>query len=573
MFLGQFDCLSLIDRSLALFFISCENPFSTLSLLMIHQPTKVFLFDSGHCLVERAQQLFEESVSRREIELSVFSDLEELVEFGAHNGVAAIVFPVSWKDGRSVDLAIRLRMELAQVVLLGLHESDPSVELEKGLRSVVDEFWDLESLSHNDLVGLIEGAIGRRRLLCELGEEATLEANEHSSASVRPSDDESLSLDRLGDIAGGLAHNLNNLMMGVVGNAELLKVEFDLPEQTLRRVEKLEESVHKASDLCQRMLSFSGQGNFAVQRLDLCSLIRASSELIALALPEHVSVEYNMEDALPMLSADLSELQQLLLNLVMNAGEALGQIESGVVKISSGLCSFDSDSLASVSHPLRAKEGDFVYLEIEDNGHGIAPGNFDRVFEPFFSTKQDGRGLGLSASQGIVKAHFGVLDMRSGAHGTTVRVCFPVTVAKKKELPLKKIEKIDRSAMNKVLVVDDEEVLRMVVSSLLKLFGYEPIVAECGADALERFAEHFDEWAFVMIDLNMPGMSGGELFKRFRAMHADLPVVIMSGDGDDPEGLDGGIFGDELCAYLKKPFGMDDLRSTISSLVEMPVVS
>lgn len=499
-------------------------------------------------------------------ELSILKTREDVFSRISSGRCDVLILPIDWSRASSIDLAIRARVKSTALTLIAFHDHSLQGELIEAMESVVDEYWDTRRFADFDIGQSLELALERRALLCDLANELQ-PAKEHIERLDKELHAANSKPEPLGGLTGGLAHNLNNLMMGVLGNAELLKNDFELDNLTLDRLKKLESSAQKASDLCQRLLSFSGQGNLAVQRFDLSKLFGDLREILLATMPEGTNVLYSIASDLPFIHGDPTEIRQLILNLAVNAGEAIEA--NGSVSISCGKCQLSKADIAAMLLPGGLQAGEHLCLEIEDDGPGIESSMLNEIFEPFFTTKSDGRGLGLPASLGIVKAHSGALDVSSGEEGTSVKVFFPIEVAKTETDDFGESEQKNDPVMNRVLVVDDEDVLRMVVSSLLKLFGYEPVVAANGEDALDLYAKE-DDWAFAMIDLNMPGMSGADLYSKIKNDSPRLPILVMSGDGEEPEVLQELLATNDSSGYLMKPFGMEDLRTAISDLIELP---
>ncbi len=376
---------------------------------------------------------------------------------------------------------------------------------------------------------------------------------------------ESQKLESIGMMAGGMAHSLNNLMTSVLGNAALVKEDLGEDSSLSKRIQNLEDSASQASELCRKMLSFSGKGSLAVQEVELTQLAKDSLELISISLPEGTTMHSSFVEEMPAIKADPSEIQQLVLSLGFNGAEAIGEDGSGSLEFATEMCSMDQSDLVALSHGLDAQPGLFVYLEVKDDGHGITPEVLPKIFDPFFSTKFKGRGLGLAAVQGIVQAHFGAIDFESEVGvGTTVRVYLPASEACD-AVSEDVVEPVEDNDAKMVLLADDEDVLRMVIASMLKLFGYEPICASDGEEAVALFEKHSDELAFAILDHNMPNMNGDEVHEAIREKREDLPVIIMSGDGERDEYPDIERY---PCRFLHKPFGLDQLKHSVSLLME-----
>ena len=397
---------------------------------------------------------------------------------------------------------------------------------------------------------------------------------------------ETQKLESLGLLAGGIAHDFNNLLTGIMGNASLLRLRLpeDAPmHEGLRRIEAAAE---RAADLCRQMLAYSGKGRFVVRAVDLNDLVRGTLTLAKTSVPRKAELAFAPAGAVPRIRADLLQLRQVLLNLVVNAAEALPET-GGRVEVRTGTMAVDRSWLAGAYLSPDLPDGDYVFIEVEDNGCGIEPGLYAKIFDPFFSTKFTGRGLGLAAVAGIVRAHRGAVRFSSEAgRGTIFRVVFPSAVeAEPAELPAATgrgspmgagaapgravstraggpVLVVDTRAGGPVLVVDDEETVRQVAVETLTKAGYEIVVACDGVQALELFAPVSLTCRAVLLDLSMPRLDGLETFKRIRELKSEVPVVLMSGYGE--EAAMERFAGLGISAFLQKPFTTAALQAVMA---------
>ncbi len=366
----------------------------------------------------------------------------------------------------------------------------------------------------------------------------------------------------LGSLAGGMAHCMNNLITSMLGNVSILREEAEESGMSTERIQKIDYCSRQAAELCQKLLSFSGKGTFVSQALQLNEMIFDCKEIIEISLAKGSEVDFQLEEALPDIVADRSEMQQLLLNLVMNASEATDEEESPSLSIKTGLREFNEQSLDRIADKMNAMPGAYVYLEIKDNGCGMSPDVAEQAFEPFFTTKFKGRGLGLSAVKGIVMAAGGLIEVESEVGvGSRIRVYFPCS-----DTPPQAAKPAD-NRKRKALIAEDEEILRKVMTSMISSFGYEPILAEDGRVALQLYEENCDELAIALIDLNMPRMNGARLFQAIRSQCQHLPIILMSGD-DDEVAIPFEDCEQERCRFLQKPFGMQELKRIMGSLID-----
>lgn len=380
---------------------------------------------------------------------------------------------------------------------------------------------------------------------------------------------ETQKIESIGTMAGGMAHNLNNMLTSIMGNASLIKEESQLSSMSMVCIQNLEKSALKAAQLCQKMLSFSGKGNFKVQEVDVTRTVLDTLGLIEISMPRTATIDLNLSDTLPSIKADPAEIEQMLLSIAINGAEALPRDEQGTLKLTTGSREMSHADLVSLSHRLNAQPGEFVFLEIEDNGHGMRADVAARVFEPFFTTNLKGRGLGLAAVQGIAAAHSGAIDLKSElGQGTTFGVYLPSEAQKEVVVSAPKVSREKQEYSKLVLLADDEDVLRMVIESMLKLFGYEVVNASDGCEAIEMYEKYHDELAFAIIDQNMPNVRGDEVYRAIRERSHEFPVLIMSGDGDNSECLEIADEKSVPCQFLHKPFGLDQLKRSVALLLD-----
>lgn len=339
---------------------------------------------------------------------------------------------------------------------------------------------------------------------------------------------ESQRLESLGVLAGGVAHDFNNILVGILGSASLALEELPRGSSVRALVEQIEQSSRRAAELSKQLLAYSGNGRFVVAPLDLSELVREMRDLLAASISRDVAVEYRLESGGRMIEADATELRQVLMNLVINAAEA--SAKPGVITVATGEEVCGRAYLDSAVIGTDAGEGEYVFLEVSDTGCGMDDEMVSRIFDPYFSTKQSGRGLGLAAVLGIVKGHRGALRVKSKpGGGSAFRVLFPVS-SRQVERP---VEKIPREAAGRrkgfVLVVDDEKTVRNLSRRMLESNGFKVMTAVDGQDGVDVFRKHSHEIEVVLLDLTMPRLNGEQTFERLRAIRDDVNVVFSSG--------------------------------------------
>jgi len=374
-------------------------------------------------------------------------------------------------------------------------------------------------------------------------------------------------LESLGVLAGGIAHDFNNILTAIRGNAMLAKKNSS--EASATHLQRIEEGTQKAAGLCQQMLAYAGKGEFVVEALDLSDLVADVSQLIAVSIDKNIELRVQLTQELPPVKGDPAQLQQIVLNLITNANEAInGQSSwsSGVITITTSERNVDDAILSHAVGGAEIKAGTFVALEVTDNGCGIDDATKQRMFEPFFTTKFTGRGLGMSAILGIVQSHHGALLLESEpGEGTRFCLLLPPTdeAIPPKEDAINLQENSPLSGM--VLIIDDEEVIREMAEEVLEEVGLRTLSAENGERGIELFRHHQSEIDAVLLDMTMPVMDGEACFKALRAIQDDLPVVVASGyaERDVIQAFGEGA----LAGFLQKPFDPERLQQTMQKIV------
>jgi PAS domain S-box-containing protein len=378
---------------------------------------------------------------------------------------------------------------------------------------------------------------------------------------------ESQRLESLGLLTGGIAHDFNNLLTVILGNARLALAERASGASPVRRLERMRAAAEHGAALTEQMLVYAGRGSLVRKPADLSRLVEDTLELVRASLPARCELA---DELLPDVWCEIDETQirQVVLNLATNAGEALGDA-LGRVTIRTGLLRADAAYLADGRGAPDAAPGDYVYLEIADDGPGIDPATQRRIFDPFFTTKLAGRGLGLAAVLGIVRGHGGLVKVESGpGRGSRFRVLFPSAgqplVASGPGAHSAASPPPGRSA--RVLVVDDEDAVLEVAGEFLTRAGFEVETAASGREGIERFARAPQAFAAAVVDLAMPDLSGERVAEALRALRPDVPLVLAS--GFSPEIAASRCLEISGAGFLRKPYAPDDLVRAIASALE-----
>jgi signal transduction histidine kinase/CheY-like chemotaxis protein len=371
-------------------------------------------------------------------------------------------------------------------------------------------------------------------------------------------------MESIGLLAGGVAHDFNNLLAAILGNASLLCDEIG--EKSRERLDAIIRATEKAADLTRQLLAYAGRGRLVVESLDLSSVVRDMTELLRTSVPKKVDLQLALEADLPGIDADRGQLQQIVMNLLLNAAEAIGPDQTGTVTISTGRQEV-SDAVSATDEitgePIAP--GNYVRLEVADTGCGMDHATRARIFDPFFTTKFLGRGLGLAAVAGTVQSHRGGIELETEpAVGTTFRVYLPVGAA----VPVPGRMEQPPAALRgseTILLVDDEELVRSFARHALERQGYRVLEAVDGSQAVQVFRQNAETVSLVLLDLAMPVMSGDETIGVLRSELADLKVVLMSGY-NEAEAMRR-FAGKGVAGFLQKPFTPSRLAQEVKTVL------
>jgi signal transduction histidine kinase/ActR/RegA family two-component response regulator len=436
--------------------------------------------------------------------------------------------------------------------LLGIILDRFGVTMRNSLSREIDHHRELEG-TRDELVRQAEElTAANARLIREQTEHAE---SDQARRAIEAKVLEVQKLESLGVLAGGIAHDFNNLLVAIMGNAGLALL--DLPEDSPARASIMDVEIasRRAGELARQMLAYSGRSRFRIEPVELPDLVRELLTLLQVSIGKGVALKLHLADEPIVVDADAAQLRQVVMNLVINAADAIHD-RRGTVTIRVDRILADADYLANAHPEAGLEPGHYATLEVADTGIGMDHETQERIFDPFFTTKFTGRGLGLAAVLGIVRGHAGALRVYSEVgHGSTFRVVLPLSASS--PLPSHDAAQSWRSEAT-VLVVDDDAMVRSVARRLLEAFGLTVHVAEGGPEAIARLVAAPDAIDAVLLDMTMPEMSGADVFVRIREIRPDLPVVLMSGYHEDElsEEVGAGISG-----FVQKPFTPADLAS------------
>ena len=369
-------------------------------------------------------------------------------------------------------------------------------------------------------------------------------------------------LESLGVLAGGVAHDFNNLLVAMLGHTSLAMMRLPASNPAYDHISQAVKAAERAADLTQQMLAYSGRGHFRMQPIDLNMLLDENLHLFTSAIPKNITLQKQLAHDLPRVDADLGQMQQVVMNLILNGADAIGQ-KQGVVKITTMIYELESGDKEFSQLNYTLKPGRYIRLDVADNGCGMDEQTLSKIFDPFFTTKQTGRGLGLAAVQGIVRGHKGGLHVSSKpGEGTTFSLMLPVSKSELDEVmqPLA-LQDVDIPANCLVLVIDDEASVRNIVTDILEMDGIRTMVAPNGEIGIELYEKYQDDIDLVLLDLSMPGLNGHETFIRLQRINPKVNVVLSSGYDESDATVQ--FVGHGLSGFIQKPYEPGYFLTTI----------
>lgn len=450
--------------------------------------------------------------------------------------VGASVFDIP--DGRVPQMASQFRRALQG-------ETFTNVEKMRG------RIFEMRYAPLFDAAGEVDGIIGIAVDITERkqAEEALFQAQK---------------LESLGVLAGGIAHDFNNLLVAMLGQTSLAERRLAPEHPAREHIRKAVDAAQKATTLTRQMLAYSGRGQLEIVPINMNTLIDENIKLFRASVPKTVHLEARLAPQLPPIEGDPAQMQQVIMNLILNAAEAIGQ-ERGTVQVVTGVEDGDKTAGDKGWHSSGevAPGGRYVIVEIRDDGCGMNEATLAKIFDPFFSTKATGQGLGLAAVLGIVHGHQGKIMVHSTpGKGTIFKLLF--RASDKEATPVEAVEPdntLPEQAGYVVLVVDDEAPVREAVTDVLSLEGIQVLTASNGHSALQIFSERSGEIDLVLLDLSMPGMSGDETLRRLREIDSTVPVILSS--GYDKRDLRVRFSTRDLTGFIQKPYTAKRLSDSI----------
>jgi two-component system, cell cycle sensor histidine kinase and response regulator CckA len=368
-------------------------------------------------------------------------------------------------------------------------------------------------------------------------------------------------LESLEVLAGGIAHDFNNLLVGVLGNASLALLDLPPGSAAYAPVLDIERAATRASDLTRQMLAYSGRGQFVVEPVDLSELVAEMGSLLRTVLSKLAVLDFDLKATLPLIEADATQIRQVVMNLITNASDAVAET-GGQIHVRTGRQRVDAETaeLSYLGDPM--PNGEYIFVEVEDTGEGMSAETLARIFEPFFTTKFTGRGLGLAATLGIVRGHRGGIRIRTTpGRGSTFRVLLPIADVAALTHVSNTSPTHDRG-LGAVLVIDDDETVRVVARRLLERRGFSVTVACDGIEGVERFRESANGFSLVLLDLTMPKMGGAATMAELQKLDPDVCVLLTSGFREREVAAQ--FAGMEPAGFVQKPFRAEELYAAVT---------
>jgi PAS domain S-box-containing protein len=373
-------------------------------------------------------------------------------------------------------------------------------------------------------------------------------------------------LESLGILAGGIAHDFNNLLTGIMGNASLAALDLAKDSPVRYSIQQIEVAAQRAAELTRQMLAYSGRGRFVIQPVSLTTVIQEMTSLLQSAVSKKAVLHFEFEDNLTLIEADVGQIKQVVMNLISNASDALGE-QTGVIKIRTGLMQLDSRVKEEAVIRDGLSDGDYAFLEVVDTGCGMGQATKARIFDPFFSTKFTGRGLGLAAVLGIVRGHKGTIRLSTAPGlGTSVQVMFPCLSSGGAGQPEMSKESSTRQGQGTILVVDDEDGVRSLAKTILERAGFQVVLAVNGRAGIDLFRQSPDHFDAVLLDLTMPEKNGEEVIDEINRIRPGARIILMS--GYSVQEVSTRFVAKGLAGFLQKPFRPDEVLEVLDQALK-----
>ncbi|GFE62909.1 PAS domain S-box protein [Geobacter sp. AOG2] len=372
-------------------------------------------------------------------------------------------------------------------------------------------------------------------------------------------------LESLGVLSGGIAHDFNNILAVIIGYCELMKMNHETAGQYIQEIEKAAE---RAAGLCRQMLAYAGKTQLSMARTNMWLLVDEMVSMLKATLPQNAVIKTDLAKNIPLISADASQIRQVVMNLIINASEAIGT-EQGEIQVALAKTKVMASQPVKDYNGKEVPPGEYVCLTVSDTGCGMDEETRWRIFEPFFTTKFAGRGLGMSAVLGIINSHDGALQLFSRpGQGTTFEIYLPVPASDVAagEEQARLAPAVAWQGSGTVLLVEDEDMIRQIARIMLQQFGFTVMEAVNGKVALELYRQNAADIALVVTDMGMPVMDGCQLFRELKKLNPGLPIIVSSGFGDAE--VISRIGAEHMAGMISKPYNPNQLREVLRKALE-----
>ncbi|MCF7822130.1 MAG: response regulator [Mariprofundaceae bacterium] len=375
-------------------------------------------------------------------------------------------------------------------------------------------------------------------------------------------------LESLGVLAGGIAHDFNNLLAAIMGNAELARREVEEPSRANKHFDNIEETCEQAAQLCKQMLAYAGKSPHSKDILELNGLVRDMGSLLKASLDQNIDLQFRLDEQSLSIEADKAQIQQVILNFIINAAEAIGS-DIGSIRMRTGIMYAGREFLDKQYNGADLPEGKYVFVTIADTGCGMTRQTMRKIFDPFFTRKESGSGLGLSAVLGIIHGHKGVVEVISKAgRGSKFRVLLPRAHQDYRKKVIQTSEMDGWQGDGTVLIVDDDPAVRKVAALFLKHFHFDVLEAGDGLEGVDMFCKHQKDIVAVLLDITMPKLGGVDAMKKMREANPRIPVILVSGYSEVE--LESLAEESQPDMFVAKPFRAKDLKKALYQVLEKP---
>lgn len=421
----------------------------------------------------------------------------------------------------------------------------------------------------------VGGMEGNKRLVAGLSLDISeQEEAERERLKMEQQMQQAQKLESLGVLAGGIAHDFNNLLMGIIGHADLALTGAEKAQNVTLHIRSVLSSCQKAADLANQLLAYSGKGSAVFESANLSDLVSDLSGLFKVSITKKAALDLSLAENLPFVECDVTQIRQVLMNLIVNGSDALGG-KMGTLSIKTGMKRMPENAAMATKvqriYPdmKELAESDYVFMQVSDTGSGMDEETIQSIFDPFFTTKKTGHGLGLAAVLGIVRSHRGAIEIESAlGQGSVFTVYLPVSSSPVVPENSEPEESSDWTGSGTIIIADDEDMVREVATMMLESIGFTVIAVSSGKQVLDAYKEEKNNIKAMILDINMPDLGGMDIYGMLRKENDDMPVVISSGYNKNESDHD--FVHSNKLYYLKKPYRLSVLRSAMREVFSAP---